>query len=149
MSTLDITYNIGNIYLHRIGLARCKRMSVERLVYPILKRKFVSKGWMYYRIENRLEGGIPDILLFKDGMTLFMEVKYLHKEAQKDTGNVNIVKSFTWQRGQLAFLLKAAAHNIPYILCIYYNTYLHFYIASKKEMYPDAILAFSNITECL
>jgi len=66
MAVSFIEMKVFNFPLYAAVLAwRGKPDAKEDAVYHYVKRKLEPKGWNYYRVENTLQNGFPDIVAYK------------------------------------------------------------------------------------
>jgi len=50
-------------------------MSTEQQIQSKIKKYAESKGWIVIKTIKLSEAGYPDLFMFKDGKTIFIEVK--------------------------------------------------------------------------
>lgn len=101
---------------------RGKLDAKEEAVYHYIKRKLESRGWSYYRVENTLQNGFPDIVAFNGGKVVFIEAKVCRKAVFND-----VLTQCTWQPGQLAFMISALEQKAPYYLVVRHKEHLYIF----------------------
>lgn len=94
----------------------------EDAVYHYVKRKLEPKGWNYYRVENTLQNGFPDIVAYKGSRVIFIEAKVCRQAKFTD-----VLLNFTWQPGQVAFMLEALEQKAPYYLMVLHKENLYLF----------------------
>lgn len=83
--------------------------------YPVIKALFAQAGWTAFRLESKLQLGLPDFLCVRFGEVLFAEVKVFRGKTSPDKC---IFEQLCWQPGQIGFLTTLTANNIPFVLAI-------------------------------
>lgn len=104
---------------------RGKPDAKEDAIYHLIKREAEKDGWMYYRIENKLQNGFPDVLIFKGERVVLIEAKVCRKALFK-----SVLDDVTWQVGQVAFMLHALEHKAQYRLILRHKMNLYVFKGS-------------------
>lgn len=106
-------YDVLGQTLRVICIARSANIIRETDVYKAIERVARPRGWRYYRVENKLQNGFPDITVFKGQQYWFIEAKKLRRKTFQSP-----VDDLKWQPGQLDFLLRALASKSNYMLAV-------------------------------
>ncbi len=85
----------------------------EQSIYHLVKDRYTRAGFEYLRIENKLQNGTPDILLYNSEAYLFIEAKYY-----KGRKLHSIADDLKYQPGQLAMLLQSVTKGYRHALLV-------------------------------
>lgn len=121
-----------------------KPFEKEASAYPRLTKSARTTGWNVFRVENKLQNGIPDIVMFKGPDYLLLEVKVCRKI--RLTSPLHDVH---WQVGQTEFAYKCWKSDVKYALlviqqhdfiyCVKDTEYVEQRLSSESEIVPDFI----------
>lgn len=121
-----------------------KLLEKEASAYPRLTKSARALGWHVFRVENKLQNGIPDIVMFRGPDYLLLEVKVCRKI--RLTSPLHDVH---WQVGQTEFAYKCwkadvkyallVIHQHDFIYCIKDTEYVEQRLSSESEIVPDFI----------
>lgn len=96
-------------------------------------------GCLYCRLEEKLQQGTPDIMIFGPTDYLLIEAKILRKKALTD-----IVTDLKWQPGQLAFMADALKYKLPYALLVGKEKNFAFFIGDYHVARRGILYAISR-----
>lgn len=99
---------------------RGKPDAKEDAIYHLIQRNAQKAGWLYYRIENKLQNGFPDVMVYKGKQVTLIEAKV----CRKSTFN-NVLDDVTWQLGQVAFMSHALEQGMSYRLIVRHKMNLY------------------------
>lgn len=135
MQIFKPTYNVFGFTL--VGTTIPASVTAETSVYKVIKTRAEQYNWLYYRLENKFQQGIPDIILFRKNEYWFIEAKLLkRKQLLKPEDNL------TWQFGQLAFMVNCLKTQSKYMLAVGSTSGLiAFYVGvyNGTEDFPDFV----------
>lgn len=107
---------------------RGKPLKTETDLYKAIKQA-VQNDYEYYRVENKLQNGFPDItLISRYGAIWMIEAKYCRKSKLTD-----IKKDLTWQPGQLAFMHTCLKREALYALVVYHAEKIYYFTGEYIE----------------
>lgn len=98
-------------------------MSSEKGMYNYIKRK-TKDNFLYYKLENKYQQGIPDIMLLSD-IIILLECKLCRKRVFASIQDVH------WQPGQLHFAYVALMRRAPVLYVIAHGALWHILGADK------------------
>lgn len=134
---MHVEYNVFGLGLTGV-IVPCKTaLSRETSVYHAIQRAAQEKGWEYFRVENKLQNGFPDMLVFKSKQYWLIEAKMLHKRTIH-----RLEDDLEWQPGQLAFMVRALRSGAHYMLAVGDKTNCITYCIGKNhgiENFPDFV----------
>lgn len=130
-------YNVFGFPLHGVQSPVQGDISRESGVYHAVRASAQACGWEYYRVENKLQNGFPDIVLFRAHQHWFIEAKMLKKRHLSA-----IEDDLVWQTGQLDFMLRALRSKANYMLIVGHRlNIVAFYTGEHNaiENFPDFV----------